>query len=313
MQLETVSSRRFTRDDVPCNRRKQTYMHQFLILEHVFSRSHAAMRLTVLLSSVWTVIQAAYPSCDANITAAAAITISDACATFMQSDTTSIVSLLQDYAANPHSIVGYFVCAAPPCASDFKAFLAGYPKCMPSNASTSYLASANALRASCRSIASTKNGTCQPTDVGLYTRARYNNPLTRACAAALTPFNITTSTQWYDAIQQANASTTTPALLEAFCTTDACMIQTNATLVSLPTCTLDSGENVHEATTQLSDFCAIVQTILMAVSKVDPTPSPFLPDAPGPPTPPHATPSTASPARHTITILLLTFVVFRII
>ncbi|KAF0697577.1 Aste57867_11740 [Aphanomyces stellatus] len=248
----------------------------------------------------------------------------------MHIDTTSIVSLLQDHATNSHSIVGYFVCAAPPCALDFKAFLAGYPKCIPSNATTSYLATANALKTSCRSIAAAKNGTCQPTDVGHYTRARYYNPLTRACAATLTPFNITTSTQWYDAIQQANASSTTPALLEAFCTTDACVSQTNATLVSLSTCTLDSGENLYEATSPVVEVCARIQTNLLTPSSTapidvslappthvnataapivqenitaDPTVRPLAPDSPRNPTP-HATQSKAS-SLDVVSVLVL--------
>ncbi|KAF0699095.1 hypothetical protein As57867_010257, partial [Aphanomyces stellatus] len=196
-------------------------------------------------------------SCDQSITAINQQLLTGSCPAPGFALPPTLAAIAIDFDTNPVSSIGYAICGSPSCLSSLSSYVASYPQCTPSIA-TSYYSTLNNVLSTCPRILSaiaTGANTCMLADYANYNWAKRALTLSPNCAAALAPFGFTTTTLWYSIIQAATL-TESNMLASAVCGSADCVQLAKSTQSMLTNCLTSSGENLFATMANLTSYCA---------------------------------------------------------
>ncbi|RHX96464.1 hypothetical protein DYB25_011583, partial [Aphanomyces astaci] len=197
------------------------------------------MQFTYLVAALSMAVSVARADCDADVTTANAVTLTQACTDDLEGGTPpTLETVFADYRTNANTIYTYGLCGSTTCNAEIAA--STYPTCTPTTP-TSYTTEIAGFSAACTALTGAITGTCTASNIADNLWAKNLVNLDAACATALTK---TVGTGWYTNAFSLLDITTTNTITTNYCASTDCVALATSTKAALASCTDAAGKNL---------------------------------------------------------------------
>ncbi|RHY51710.1 hypothetical protein DYB34_004928 [Aphanomyces astaci] len=209
------------------------------------------MQVVYLLLTLGLAPSVVHADCDADVTTANAVTLTQACTDDLQGGTPpTFETVFADYRTNANSIYMYGLCGSATCNAEITA--STYTTCSPATSVTSYSAEIAGFTAACAALSSGITGTCTESNIADNQWAKNLVNLDVACATAL---NKTPGTGWYTNAFSLLDITTANTITTNYCWSTDCVALATSTKATLASCTDAAGKNLFTDIGDVINHC----------------------------------------------------------
>ncbi|RQM10017.1 hypothetical protein B5M09_009808, partial [Aphanomyces astaci] len=186
------------------------------------------MQVIYLLLTLGLAPSVVHADCDADVTTANSVTLTQACTDDLQGGPPpTLETVFADYRTNANSIYTYGLCGSTTCNPEIAS--STYPTCTPTTP-TSYTAEIAGFTAACTALTGAITGTCTASNIADNLWAKNLVNLDAACATALSK---TAGTGWYTNAFSLLDITTANTITTNYCASTDCVALATSTKAAL--------------------------------------------------------------------------------